>query len=96
MRTETSRLGAVNLAHTPTCVPEQVINIEDGVYAYKVGSVYANFCEGDRGSISPGKYSNPVVLSQDILTIPASDIKSTRVLLTVMGGKTTYQAQSLQ
>ena len=33
VRTETSRLGAVNLADTPTCVSEQVINIEDAVYA---------------------------------------------------------------
>jgi len=33
VRTETSRLGAVNLADTPTCVPEQVIIIADAVYA---------------------------------------------------------------
>jgi len=33
VRTETSRLGAVDLADTPTCVSEQVINIEDAVYA---------------------------------------------------------------
>ena len=74
MRAETSRLGAVNLADTPTCVPEQVINIEDGVYAYTMGSAYANFCEGDRGSISPGKYADPAVLSQDIYRVDRDQI----------------------
>jgi len=90
VRTETSRLGAVNLAHTPTCVPEQVINIEDGVYAYKVGSVYANFCEGNRGSISPGKYANPVVLSQDIYNVDRDQITNTNIDLTMVDGEIAY------
>jgi cytosine/adenosine deaminase-related metal-dependent hydrolase len=66
VRAATSRLGAVNLAGTPTCVSEQVINIADAVYAYTMGSAYANFCEDNRGSISPGKHAELVVLSQDI------------------------------
>ncbi len=74
MRTETSRLGAVNLADTPTCVSEQVINIEDAVYAYTMGSAYANFCEDNRGSISPGKYADLVVLSQDIYRVDRDQI----------------------
>ena len=51
-------------------MPEQVINIKDAVYAYTMGSAYANFCEDNRGSISPGKYADLVVLSQDIYRRP--------------------------
>ena len=90
MRAETSRLGAVNLADTPTCVPEQVINIEDAVYAYTMGSAYANFCEDNRGSISPGKYADLVVLSQDIYRVDPDQIKNTNIDLTMVDGEIAY------
>jgi predicted amidohydrolase YtcJ len=43
-----------------------------------------------KGSIEPGKYADFVVLSNDILTIPAEQIRTTKVLTTVLGGKTVY------
>ena len=84
-----SRLGAVNLADTPICVPEQVINIEDAVYAYRVGSAYANFREDNRGSIS-GQYADPVVLSQDIYHVDRDQIKDTTIDLTMVDGEIAY------
>ena len=90
MRPQTSRLGPVNLADTPTCVSEQVINVEDAVYAYTMGSVYANLCEDNRGSISPGKYADPVVLSQDIYRIDPDQIKDTNIGLTMVDGEIAY------
>ena len=89
MRAVTSRLGAVNLADTPICVPEQVINIEDGVYAYTMGSAYANFREDNRGSIS-GKYADLVVLSQDIYRVDPDQIKNTNTDLTMVDGEIAY------
>ena len=90
MRAVTSRLGTVNLADTPTCVPEQVINIKYAVYAYTMGSAYANFCEDDRGSISPGKYADLAVLSQDIYRVDPDQIKHTNVDLTMVDGEIAY------
>jgi Amidohydrolase family len=81
----------VNLADTPTCVSEQVINIEDAVYAYTMGSAYATFCEDNRGSTSPGKYADPVVLSQDVYRIDPDRIKATNIDLTMIdGGEIAY------
>ena len=90
MKAQTSRLGAVNLADTPICVSEQVINIEDAVYAYTMGSAYANFCEDNRGSISPGKYADLVVLSQDIYRVDPDQIKDTNIDLTMVDGEIAY------
>jgi adenine deaminase len=87
---DTSRLGAVNLADTPTRVSEQVINIEDAVYAYTMASAYANFCEDNRGSISPGKYADLVVLSQDIYRGDPDQIKDTNIDLTMVDGEIAY------
>ena len=53
---------------------------------------YASFTEDILGSITPGKFADFVVLSQDIMTIPASDVLSTRVVATVMDGKPVYGA----
>jgi len=52
-----------------------------------MGSAYANFCEGNRGSISPGKYANPVVLSQDIYHVDRDQITNTNIDLTMVDGE---------
>ena len=71
-------------------MPEQVINIKDAVYAYTMGSAYANFCEDNRGSISPGKYADLVVLSQDIYRVDPDQIKDTNIDLTMVDGEIAY------
>ena len=71
-------------------MPEHAINIEDAVYAYTMGSTYANFCEDNRGSISPGMYVDLVVLSQDIYRIDPDQIKDTRIDLTMVDGQIDY------
>jgi predicted amidohydrolase YtcJ len=79
-----------NQPDLPPWVPEQAISIEDAVYAYTMGSAYANFCEGDRGSISPGKYADLVVLSQDIYRVDPEQIRDTTVDLTMVEGEIAY------
>lgn len=71
-------------------MPEQVINIKDAVYAYTMGSAYANFCENNRGSISPGKYADLVVLSQDIYRVDPDQIENTNTDLTMVDGEIAY------
>ncbi len=55
-----------------------------------MGSAYANFCEGNRGSISPGKYANPVVLSQDIYHVDRDQITNTNIDLTMVDREIAY------
>ena len=51
---------------------------------------YASFSEDTLGSITPGKRADFVVLSQDIMSIPARRILDTKVLATVIDGKPVY------
>ena len=46
-----------------------------------------------KGTLSPGKVADIVVLSDDILAIPPERIPSARALLTVLGGQDTYRAK---
>jgi predicted amidohydrolase YtcJ len=55
-----------------------------------IDPAYASFSEDKLGSITVGKRADFVVLSQDIMKVPVEKILSTRVVATVMNGKTMY------
>ncbi|HEY3930505.1 MAG TPA: amidohydrolase [Candidatus Koribacter sp.] len=72
-------------------VPEQKLTVTESVEAYTMGSAYAEFQENVKGSITPGKYADMVLLSDDIFKIQPAAIKDVQVELTMMGGKITYK-----
>jgi predicted amidohydrolase YtcJ len=57
-----------------------------------MGSAYAEFQENEKGSITPGKLADMVLLSGDILNIDPGKIRDVKVLKTWVGGKPTYDA----
>ncbi len=71
--------------------PKEKISIEQAIEYYTLGSAYAEFQEQEKGSIEVGKLADLVLLSKDLLTIPPGEILSTRVEVTVLGGKVIYQ-----
>lgn len=71
--------------------PEQKISVEEAIEAYTLSAAFAAFDEEIKGSITPGKLADMVVLSQDILTIPANAIVNTEVLYTIVGGKVVFE-----
>lgn len=75
--------------------PQNRISVAAALRHYTRDGAYANFDEQVRGTLTPGKFADLVVLSKDILTIPPMDILKTKVLLTVMGGKDTYRDKEL-
>ena len=77
---------------TKTYYPEQALTINQALYAYTQGSAYAELAETKKGKLVPGYYADLVVLDRDLLHAKPEDILKTRVLRTVVGGKTVYQA----
>ena len=71
-------------------IPDQKITVEEAVRAYTVGSAYAEFMENEKGTITPGKLADLVILSQDIFTIPPTEIEHTHVITTLMDGRVVY------
>jgi predicted amidohydrolase YtcJ len=67
--------------------PEQKLTVAEAVEAYTMGSAYAEFQDREKGSITPGKLADLVVLSDDIFTIPPEQIRNVKVLKTLVGGK---------
>lgn len=67
--------------------PEQCMSREEALLSYTIWNAYAAFEEADKGSLSPGKYADIVVLSKDLLRCPPLEILEAKVLHTVVAGK---------
>jgi len=73
--------------------PEQKLNIEQTIAAYTTGSAFAEFAEKQKGKLEPGMLADFVVLDQDITAALPPKMQETKVLRTVVGGKTVYEAK---
>jgi predicted amidohydrolase YtcJ len=73
--------------------PAEKLNIEQTIAAYTTGAAYAEFAEKQKGKLEPGMLADLVVLDQDITAAPPPKILATKVLRTVVGGKTVYEAK---
>jgi predicted amidohydrolase YtcJ len=78
--------------HPTGWFPEQAITAAQALRAYTWGSAYGAHQDTDRGTLRPGKYADLVVLSRDILdAAERNNIATTRVEMTVVGGKVVYE-----
>jgi hypothetical protein len=73
--------------------PEQKLTVAEAVRAYTMGSAYAEFQENEKGSITPGKLADMVIVSDDIFNIDPVKIRDVRVLKTFVGGKIVYESR---
>ncbi len=74
--------------------PEQKLTVAEAVEAYTMGSAYAEFQDREKGSITPGKLADIVILSDDIFSIPPAGIRDVKVLRTIVAGKTVWDGAS--
>ena len=71
--------------------PEQKLTIDEALAAYTSGSAFAEYAEKEKGILSPGMLADFVVLDRDLTKIEPKEILGTKVLRTVVGGKTVFQ-----
>jgi predicted amidohydrolase YtcJ len=80
-----------NEAGSKEYFPQEKLTIEQAIWAYTVGSAYAQFAEKEKGILTTGMLADFVVLDRDITKVAPQEILKTRVLRTVVGGKTVFQ-----
>ena len=66
-------------------------DMERALKAYTRGGAYLTREEQRKGTIEPGRLADMIVLSADLLAIPPEQILSTKVDLTVLGGRVVYE-----
>jgi len=70
----------------------QRITVEEALRCYTLNGAYASFEEDIKGSISPGKLADFVVLGDDITRVDPHTIMDVPIEMTVLGGKVVYTA----
>lgn len=81
-------------ATTPPGNTSRALTPVQALKAYTVGSAAAEFTEGEKGTIAPGKLADLAVLSQNIFDIPAEALPKTVSLLTLVDGHVVHEALS--
>jgi predicted amidohydrolase YtcJ len=76
-----------------TYYPAEKITIEQALAAYTTGAAFAEFAEKQKGNLAPGMLADFIVLDTDITAALPPKILQTKVLRTVVGGKTVYEAK---
>jgi predicted amidohydrolase YtcJ len=75
--------------------PEQKLSVAEAIEAYTMGSAFAEFQENEKGSITPGKLADMVVLSDDIFSIEPDKIRTARVVKTFVGGRLVFDSETV-
>jgi predicted amidohydrolase YtcJ len=70
--------------------PLQCLTRTQALHALTIGGAYFCGVETQRGSLTPGKYADLAVLSDDPLRVPAACLPDLHVHLTMAGGQVVY------
>lgn len=70
--------------------PDQCLTVEEALALFTTGGAYASFEEGRKGTLTPGKLADFVVLDADPLAVDPEDIKQIRVEATYLDGQQVY------
>lgn len=72
--------------------PSQKVTVEEALRICTINGAHASFEESIKGSITPGKLADYVILGDDPHTVDPESIKQIPVVRTVVGGRTTHEA----
>jgi predicted amidohydrolase YtcJ len=70
------------------------VDLDTMIAAYTIEGAWLMGLEREQGSIEPGKRADLVALDRDLFAGPASAINDVKVVMTVFGGRTVYDARA--
>lgn len=94
---ETSPLAGIRAAVSrkdrtgAAIAPREALNVNQALYSYTMGGAIASGDASNRGSLSPGKWGDLVVLGEDPRTVPVEDLPDVPVRMTFIAGNLVYQ-----
>ena len=85
----------VGMENAITRAPQNLPNMQEVVDAYTIHGAYTMRQENKTGSLEVGKYADLIWVDQDIFTIPHNQIGQTQVILTLLGGQSVYNPDTI-
>jgi predicted amidohydrolase YtcJ len=74
-----------------TVLPEEKATPEEALRMYGENAARATFDEGMKGSISPGKLADLLVLNGDPTKVPINELKDIKVEMTIINGEVVWE-----
>lgn len=71
-------------------IPGERMSVKEAVELFTKHAAYASYSEDENGTLEVGKNADMVVLEKDIFTIEEEEIKTTKIDMTIVAGKTVY------
>lgn len=75
-------------------VPSQRLSVMQALEGYTIEAAHAGHREKSEGSVEKGKDADVIMVDRNILEINPHTIDQTKVLLTIVGGKIVYEADT--
>jgi predicted amidohydrolase YtcJ len=72
---------------------DQRLTREEALRLYTINNARLHFEEQEKGTIEPGKLADLVLVDRDPLTCAENDLRSTKVIWTMVGGKMVYEGK---
>jgi predicted amidohydrolase YtcJ len=72
---------------------EEAIAVREALRSYTIGGAYATGLERIKGSIEPGKVADLVVLPHDPLKVTADELRETKPVATMVGGRWVFDGR---
>ena len=72
-------------------IPSERLSVDEAVKLFTKDAAYASYTEDENGTIEIGKNADFVILEKDIYKIDQNEIKTTKVDMTILGGRTVYE-----
>ena len=79
-----------DISHLMSRYPSEALSRVEALKGMTLDPAYASFSERELGSLEKGKKADFVILDQDIMQIPMSEVLSTKVDATVIDGDVLY------
>jgi predicted amidohydrolase YtcJ len=73
--------------------PDEKITRQQALALYTSQAAYAGFAEHEKGTLSPGKLADVVMLSNNPLTCPVEELKNLHIEKTIIGGQVVYEKE---
>ncbi|RTR38760.1 amidohydrolase [Shewanella canadensis] len=74
--------------------PKERISLSDAIEVFTIGGAFAQNREDIIGTIETGKLADFIILNQNLFEIEINQVHKTRVIQTVVGGKTVYETKT--
>ncbi len=71
--------------------PELAMTREEALKSLTIWGARAAFEEDLKGSLTPGKLADLVILNRDLMTVPENELFNLKVLATIVGGKIVFE-----